>query len=85
MINKINDKIIIRFKFFLVFLFFNGIIIVKYKPKSALKVLICTVAKQENKYIKEFVEHYEKLKFEKIIIYDNNDLNGENFNKILKK
>lgn len=69
----------------MVFLFFNGIIIVKYKPKSALKVLICTVAKQENKYIKEFVEHYEKLKFEKIIIYDNNDLNGENFNKILKK
>ena len=84
MINKINDKIIIRFKFFLAFLFFNGIIIVKYKPKSALKVLICTVAKQENKYIKEFVEHYEKLKFEKIIIYDNNDLNGENFNKILR-
>ena len=33
----------------------------------------------ENKYIKEFVKHYEKLKITKIIIYDNNDINGENF------
>lgn len=71
------------FKFFFFLLFFNGVIIIKYKPKSALKVLICTVAKQENKYIKEFVRHYKKLKIEKIIIYDNNDLKGENFNKIL--
>ena len=38
----------------------------------------------ENKYIKEFVKHYEKLKITKIIIYDNNDINGENFENILK-
>ena len=52
---------------------------------SNLKVLICTVAKQENKYIKEFVEHYQQLKINKIIIFDNNDINGENLENILKK
>ena len=43
-----------------------------------------TVAKEENKYIKEFIEHYKKLKMKKIVIYDNNDINGEDFKDILK-
>ena len=42
------------------------------------------MAKQENKYIKEFVGHYQKLKIKKIIIYDNNDINGETFKVLLK-
>ena len=42
-------------------------------------------AKNENKYINEFVEHYQKLKINKIIIYDNNNINGEKFDYILKK
>ena len=49
-----------------------------------LKILLCTIAKEENKYIKEFVEHYQKLKVNKIIIYDNNDIDSENFTDILK-
>ena len=51
---------------------------------SNLKILICTIAKQENKYINEFVEHYRRLKIKAIIIYDNNDINGEKFDDILK-
>jgi len=35
-------------------------------------------------YILEFIQHYKKLKFDKIIIYDNNEKKGENFSNILK-
>ena len=38
-----------------------------------------------NNYIREFVEHYKKLGVDKIFLYDNNDLNGENFNIILNE
>ena len=50
-----------------------------------IRILLCTVAKLENKYINEFVDHYRKLKIKKIIIYDNNDINGEKFEDILKE
>ena len=43
------------------------------------KICLCTIAKYENKYIKEFIEHYKKYGVDKIYLYDNNDLNGENF------
>lgn len=47
-------------------------------------VAICLIAKQENLYIKEFIEYYKNLGIKKIIIYDNNDLKNENFEIILK-
>lgn len=37
------------------------------------KHLVLTCAKNEDKYIVEFVEHYLKLGFDKVIIADNND------------
>ena len=57
---------------------------IKIRMLSKLKILICTIAKQENKYINEFVDHYRKMKIKTIIIYDNNDINGEKFDDILK-
>ena len=68
-------------KFVILGLLFNTIT----KRFVKLKVLLCTIGKEENKYIKEFVNHYRKLKIEKIILYDNNDINGENFKDILNK
>lgn len=53
-----------------------------FKPK--LKVLLCAIAKNENKYILEFINYYRNMKFNKIIIYDNNEINGEQFFEILK-
>ena len=47
------------------------------------KVCLCTLGKEENKYAREFVEHYKKYGIDKIIIYDNNDLNGEKFETVL--
>ena len=52
--------------------------------KSKLKILLCAVAKDENKYILEFIHYYRNMNFSKIIIYDNNEINGENFLDILK-
>lgn len=83
--NKIitSNKLIFKlFNKFLYFILFYFLIIIK--KKSKLNVLICTVAKEENRYIKEFVDYYRNFKFKKIIIYDNNEINGENFENILK-
>lgn len=37
-----------------------------------------------NLYIREFVEHYKKIGYNKIILYDNNHKNGENFENVIK-
>ena len=37
----------------------------------------------ENKYIKEFIDHYYFIGVNKIIIYDNNEINGEKMDEIL--
>ena len=47
------------------------------------KVYLVCIAKQENLYIKEFVEHYKQLNIDKIILYDNNDTNGERFEDVI--
>ena len=48
-----------------------------------IKVCLCTIGKEENKYAKEYVEHYKKYGVDKIFIYDNNDINGERFENVL--
>lgn len=48
------------------------------------KVLLCATGKNENLYAKEFVDFYYSLGFDKIIIFDNNDLNGEKFDDVLR-
>lgn len=48
-----------------------------------MKVALCCVGKLENDYALEFVEHYKNLGFDKIFIYDNNDLDGEDFNDVI--
>lgn len=50
---------------------------------SNLKVCICTLGKEENKYIKEFVEHYKNYGVDKIYLYDNNNIDGERFNDVI--
>ena len=37
------------------------------------KYLVVTCAKNENEYIREWIQHYLDLNFDKIIICDNND------------
>lgn len=55
------------------------IFIFKYYKTLSIKICLCTLGKNENKYIIEFVEHYKKYGVDKIFIYDNNDKSGEKF------
>ena len=55
------------------------------KKIKKIKTALCVIAKKENKYIKEFIDHYKNLGFNKVFLYDNNDIEDENFDTILKK
>ena len=48
-----------------------------------IKICICTIGKQENKYIKEYIEYYKNFGIDKIFLYDNNNINGEYFDDII--
>ncbi len=52
--------------------------------QKKINICICSIGKNENLYAREFVEYYFKLGIDKIFIYDNNELEGENFDDILK-
>ena len=41
------------------------------------KLAICAIEKLENLYLREWVEYYYKMGVDNIILYDNNDLDGE--------
>ena len=44
---------------------------------------MCVISKNENLYVREFVENYKKLGYNNIYIYDNNDKNGERFEEVI--
>jgi hypothetical protein len=72
---------IVRYKSIIIFLLIF-ILIMSIKPHLK-KVCLCAVAKEENKYIREFVEHYKRYGIDKIYLYDNNDINGERFEDVI--
>lgn len=45
---------------------------------------ICCIAKCENDYIREFIEYHISIGFNKIYIYDNNDIDGERFEDVIQ-
>ena len=51
--------------------------LVMIKKSKDIKICLCAIAKNENKYLREFVEHYKKIGYNKIFLYDNNDIFGE--------
>lgn len=48
-----------------------------------MKCAICAIAKNENNYIKEWVEYHLRLGFAHIYIYDNNDVDGEKISEVI--
>lgn len=48
-----------------------------------MKVAICIEVKNENRYLREWLEYHKKLGFDNVILYDNNDSNGENIFDII--
>lgn len=55
-----------------------------YYSKNNIKICLCAIAKNEILYIREFVEHYKKIGYNKIIIYDNNDEKDENIEEAIE-
>ena len=47
-----------------------------------IKICLCTPVKNENRYIREFIEFYVKYGIDKIFFYDNNDIKGEKIEPI---
>ena len=74
-------KTLIFLNLLIFFIFFYKI---KLKKIGKIKVCLCTLGKKENKYIIEFLEYYYKYGIKKIFLYDNNDINGETFDFILR-
>ena len=70
---KIYFKISIKNMLSLIFLF----IILIFNKNKNIKVALCTMGKQENLYVKEFINYYIKLGIDNIFIYDDNDINTE--------
>ena len=58
--------------------------IFNYSLKEKKGVCLCAICKNEKLYILEFVQYYQKLGYKKIVIFDNNDINGEKIDRILK-
>ena len=56
----------------------------RQKSYDRMKICICTYGKKENRYIREFVQHYEKYDVDKIYLYDNNDIKGERFEDVIQ-
>ena len=67
--------IIILLDCFIVFSYFHNVI----------KVCLCVIGKKENLYVNEYINHYKKIGYNHIYLYDNNDINEENFEDVLKK
>ena len=57
----------------------------KEYSKKALNILLCLIIKNENIYLRQFIDYYFEIGVNKIIILDNNDLNnGEILEEVIK-
>jgi hypothetical protein len=80
---KIYSKKFIIFLNFIIIVFY-GFCFIKTSKKQLLKVCLCVIGKRENRYVKEFVNHYKKIGYNKIFIYDNNEINDEKFEDVIQ-
>lgn len=53
--------------------------------KYNMKVAICLIVKNENRYIREWINYHKKLGVDNIILYDNNDSNGEDIYEVISE
>lgn len=59
--------------------------IINFRIIKNTKICVCTPVKKENRYIKEYVEHYKKYGVDKIFLYDNNNVDGERLENVIGK
>ena len=58
-------------------------VIYRYLNFNNIKICMCTIGKQENLYVREFISHYKNYGVDKIFIYDNNEIIGEHFESVI--
>ena len=75
-------KLILLLFLFFCFIYLD-ITIKKINEIKKIKVGLCTIGKEENLYVREYVSHYKNYNIDKIIIYDNNEENGEKFEEVI--
>ena len=51
--------------------------------KKEPSICLCLLSKQENRYLREYIEYYKKKKVDKIFLYDNNDIGDKNLNEFI--
>lgn len=59
---------------------------IKPVPKPMVlsdEIALCCIGRRENRYAREFIEHYRRIGFDKIIICDNNHDGEEHFEDVL--
>ena len=83
--SNIIIKIIILSFLFLIHFLFTKILFKYFNNINNIKVCVCTLGKNENKYIREFVQHYKAYGIDKIFLYDNNDIDGERFENVINE
>ena len=52
--------------------------------KKNIKTAVCTISKNEDQYLLEWIEYYKSIGFDNIVFYDNNNEDNENQYKIIK-
>ena len=62
----------------------NSKYIIKNYNNKTKGICLCTIGKKENLYAREFIEYYRQLGFDKIIIFDNNNLEDEKIEDVLQ-
>lgn len=48
-----------------------------------MRTLLCGIGKLENNYIREWVRYHLNIGFTNIVLYDNNDIDGEHFEDVI--
>ena len=56
---------------------------IKTSPTTGDGIALCCIGRRENRYAREFVEHYQRLGFDKIYLCDNNRDGEEYFEDVL--
>ena len=79
-----NKKKIIKI-IIVILIYCSYIMLISKFKNNYIKICICTIGKNENRYIKEYIEYYKKYGVDKIFLYDNNNLDGEKFENIINE
>ena len=72
-----------KIKYFISLVLVRVLFVLNNQMKINTKICLCVIAKNENLYVREFVEYYKNIGYNNIFIYDNNDKNGEHFEEVI--